>query len=393
MAQRYLFAKSNQNAINIIARITALVVVLGAFSLFVVLAGFAGLKTYSLQFINTIDPDIKVFPQTGKTLVLDSLTQSKISKINGLEAYSKVVEDRAFFTYQNKNHVGTLKGVDAQFSTLHNTDSLLGYGQWFRPDEPEAVVGYGVATALSLPLLDYENPLKIMAPKPGKGTINNPDDAFVERNFMSVGLFTVSEEIDKKYVFCDIEIARNLLSLKENEVSYIEIKITPTADEAVVRAALQEVIETPVSIKNRLELNASLYKMLNTENLATYLIFTLIIIVALFNVAGTTIMTLLDKKNNLKTLYSFGAGLKDIRQIFFLQGSLLSMGGAVAGIAIATVLIYLQQKFALVMITPTLPYPVEMEWQNYLIVFLTISVLGCLASLLAASRINAKLLL
>lgn len=393
MAKRYLFAKSNQNAINIIARITALVVVLGAFSLFVVLSGFAGLKTYSLQFVNTIDPDMKVFPQTGKTLVMDSLTKNKLSSIDGLQAFSAVVEDRAFFTYQNKNHVGSLKGVDAQFSVLHNTDSLLGYGQWFQLGEPEAVVGYGVATALSLPLLDYENPLKIMAPKPGKGSIDRPDEAFVERNFMSVGLFTVSEEIDKKYVFCDIETARNLLSLNENEVSYIEIKLTTTADETVVRTGLQEVFKTPVNIKNRLELNASLYKMLNTENLATYLIFTLIIVVALFNVAGTTIMTILDKKNNLKTLYSFGAGLKDIRRIFFLQGSLLSMGGAVVGIAIATLLIYLQQKFALVMITPTLPYPVEMEWQNYLIVFLTISVLGCLASLLAATRINAKLLL
>lgn len=393
MARRYLFAKSNQNAINIIARITTLVVVLGAFSLFVVLAGFAGLKAYSLQFINTIDPDMKVFPKTGKTFVLDSLTQNKLSGIEGLQAYSKVVEDRAFFAYQNKNHVGSVKGVDANFSYLHNTDSLLGYGQWFKPNEPEAVVGYGVATALSLPLLDYENPLKIMAPKPGKGSINRPDEAFVERNFMSVGLFTVSEEIDKKYIFCDIIIARNLLSLKENEVSYIEIKLNPNTNEAKIRMALLDAFKIPVIIKNRLELNASLYKMLNTENLATYLIFTLIIVVALFNVAGTTIMTILDKKNNLKTLYSLGASLKDIRRIFFFQGSLLSAGGAIIGIALATLLIVIQQNWALVMITPTLPYPVKLEWENYLLVFLTISLLGSLASLLAASRINPKLIL
>lgn len=393
IAKRYLFAKSNQNAINIIAAITGLVIVVGAFALFVVLAGFAGLKAYSLQFVNTIDPDMKIFPQTGKTLVVDSLSLQKIQQIDGVVAYSRVVEDRAFFSYNDKNHVGVVKGVDRFFAEIHPTDSLLGYGQWFREDDAEAVVGYGVATALSLPLFDYENPLKMMAPKPGKGNINRPDEAFVEINLLPVGLFTVSEEIDKKYVFCDIRLANELLSLPDDRVSYLEIQLAPNADEQAVRIALEDVLKTPVTIKNRLELNASLYKMLNTENLATYLIFTLIIVVALFNVAGTIIMTIIDKKNNLKTLYSLGAGLSDIRKIFFVQGSLLSAGGSLAGILLAWMLVTAQQKWAWVMITPTLPYPVKTEWQNTVLVFATITVLGLLASLLAASRINKKLLL
>lgn len=393
IAKRYLFAKSNQNAINIIAAITGLVIVVGAFALFVVLAGFAGLKAYSLQFVNTIDPDMKVFPQTGKTLVVDSLSLQKIQQIDGVVAYSRVVEDRAFFSYNDKNHVGVVKGVDRFFAEIHPTDSLLGYGQWFREYDAEAVVGYGVATALSLPLFDYENPLKMMAPKPGKGNINRPDEAFVEIHLLPVGLFTVSEEIDKKYVFCDIRLANELLSLPDNRVSYLEIQLAPNADEQAVRIALEDVFKTPVTIKNRLELNASLYKMLNTENLATYLIFTLIIVVALFNVAGTIIMTIIDKKNNLKTLYSLGAGLSDIRKIFFVQGSLLSAGGSLVGILLAWMLVAAQQKWAWVMITPTLPYPVKTEWQNTLLVFATITVLGLLASLLAASRINKKLLL
>ena len=203
----------------------------------------------------------------------------------------------------------------------------------------------------------------------------------------------MSEEIDKKYVFCDIRLANELLSLPDNRVSYLEIQLAPNADEQAVRIALEDVFKTPVTIKNRLELNASLYKMLNTENLATYLIFTLIIVVALFNVAGTIIMTIIDKKNNLKTLYSLGAGLSDIRKIFFVQGSLLSAGGSLVGILLAWMLVAAQQKWAWVMITPTLPYPVKTEWQNTLLVFATITVLGLLASLLAASRINKKLML
>ena len=72
--------------------------------------------------------------------------------------------------------------------------------------------------------------------------------------------------------------------------------------------------------------------MLNTENLAVYLIFTLVIVIALFNLIGALIMMILDKKGNLKTLLNLGTDIKDLRKIFLLQGTLLSVFGGIIGL-------------------------------------------------------------
>jgi len=392
IAKRYLFSKSSQNAINIITFITGLVVVIGAFSLFVVLAGFAGLKDFSVSFTNSFDPDLKAFPTEGKLIQFGPETEKKLKYIGGIASYSKIVEERAFFTYKEKSHVAYIRGVDANYGAVHQIDSMLTYGSWFAESTAQVVVGYGTANVLSLPLFDYDNPLKILVPRPGKGVVNSPKDAFIEQDVFPTGLYNINEELDKKYVFCDLSVAQSLLNLKPYQVTNIAFKLKPNAGEQQVVKELEDAFGHKITIKNRMQLNDALYKMLNTENLATYLIFTLIIIVAIFNVAGATIMMILDKKANLKTLYSMGATVREIRRIFFLHGTLLSVFGALLGIALATLLVFLQQQFSWVMITASLPYPVQFELQNFGIVFLTITVLGMIAAKIASRRISDKLL-
>jgi len=155
---------------------------------------------------------------------------------------------------------------------------------------------------------------------------------------------------------------------------------------------LQTILQTKITVKNRAQLNESLYKMLNTENLAVYLIFTLVIIIALFNLIGALIMMILDKKANLKTLLNLGTEIKDLRKIFLLQGTLLSVFGGLIGLILGIAIVLLQQHFELVMITPTLAYPVQFTIENVLIVFGTIVSLGFIASLIASSRVSKKLL-
>jgi lipoprotein-releasing system permease protein len=146
-----------------------------------------------------------------------------------------------------------------------------------------------------------------------------------------------------------------------------------------------------VEIKNRSQLNSALYKMLNTENIVVYLIFTLVIIIALFNVIGAIIMMILDKKESLQTLFNLGSTTDDIKRIFFLQGSLMTIVGGMIGLFIGFVVVLLQQQFDLVMITPSLPYPVTIKLINFIIVLLTIGGLGIVASKIASSRIKKTL--
>jgi lipoprotein-releasing system permease protein len=175
-------------------------------------------------------------------------------------------------------------------------------------------------------------------------------------------------------------------------VSGLEIKIQNGANEKAIIEQLQTIFNNAITVKNRAQLNESLYKMLNTENIAVYLIFTLVIIIALFNLIGALIMMVLDKKSNLKTLFNLGSEIKDLKKIFLLQGTLLSIIGGVIGLGLGIIVVIIQQQYKLIMITESLAYPVVFTFQNVLIVFGTIVLLGFIASLIASSRVTKKLL-
>lgn len=392
IAKRYLRSASKNNAINIINRIASLGIIVGAAALFVVLSVFSGLVDFSLSFSNTIDPDLKGTPITGKSFTISPEQQQQIKKINGIASFSNVVEERVLFVFNGKELVTYLKGTDSLFTNVSTIKKSIVTGQWLTPNTIQAVIGYEISHKLSIGLSDFNNQLEVYVPKPGKGMIENPDDAFSKSVLVPVGIYAISEELDSKYVFTDLGLARELLGFGPNQVSALEIKLASGADEAKAIKDLQSVFANKVNFKNRAQLNDSLYKMLNTENIAVYLIFTLVIIIALFNLIGALIMMILDKKGNLKTLYNLGAEVKDLRRIFLLQGTLLTVLGGIFGLILGIVIVLIQQHYELIMITESLAYPVVFSVKNILIVLATIILLGFIASLIASSRVSKKLL-
>ncbi|HET8753539.1 MAG TPA: FtsX-like permease family protein [Salinimicrobium sp.] len=386
IARRYLFSKSSSNAINIITIIAAIGVFAGAFSLFIVLSGFSGLKDFSLSFSNKFDPDLKVLPETGKNFVFSAEENEKIEKIAGIQSFSKVVEERIFLDFKSKNKNAFIKGVDENYLRVNDLDSAIVFGAWFAEGESQVVIGNNISRDLSLAPFDYTELLKILVPKPGSGQPTNPTDAFNTENVLVSGIYIINEELDDKFVFSSLDFAQELLSLKPNQITGLEIKLTPDADGEVVKENILKALDDDVKIRNRAQLNEALYKMLNTENLVVYLIFTLVLIIALFNVVGSIIMVILDKRENIKTLYSLGATPNQIKNIFFAQGAFMTFLGGTLGLFCSILLVYLQQQYHWVMITPSLPYPVVISWENILVVIVTISALGILASFIAANR-------
>ncbi|CAH0337199.1 Lipoprotein-releasing system transmembrane protein LolE [Flavobacterium sp. CECT 9288] len=392
IAKRYLKSNSKNNAINIINRIASLGIIVGAMALFVVLSVFSGLKVFSLSFANDIDPDLKIGSTLGKSFFVLPSQEKQIKKIDGIVSYSKIIEERVLFTFDGKQEVATLKGVDHNFNKVNALDKKLFNGQWLSPDTYQVVVGYGIAQKFSMGLLDFNNQLEVLVPKPGKGAIENPEQAFNKTDVIPVGIYNINDDLDSKYVFADLGLAQELLEYKPNQVSGIEFKVSKTADEKAITSQLNSIFSHKITVKNRAQLNEALYKMLNTENIAVYLIFTLVIVVALFNLIGALIMMILDKKGNLKTLYNLGTEIKDLRKIFLLQGTLLSVFGGITGLTIGIIIVLLQEYFQLIMITPTLAYPVVFSLENVLIVMGTIVSLGFIASLIASSRVSKRLL-
>lgn len=364
-------------------------------ALFIVLSGFSGLKDFSLQFTNVFDSDMLVAPGNGKTITFSEATEDKLKQLDGIEAYSKVIEERVFIQFEGKNHIANIKGVDANYGNVTVIDSIIYVGRWFEEGQQEAVIGFNIAHKLSLGTMDFSSLPEVFVPKPGTGQILSTDlaNAFTKRDFIVPGIYDVNEDVNGKYIFTDLEFARDLLQLDSTNVTSIAIKLKPEVSERNVRNNLAEIFASEgVVIKNRIQQNDALYKMLNTEQVAVYLIFTLVLIIALFNVIGSIIMMILDKRKNIKTLYNMGATIKEIRHIFFLQGALMTVLGGILGISLGVIVVWLQLQFQFVYITASLPYPVKLTFMNVVVVFITLTVLGLIASKIASSRVRERLL-
>ena len=380
---------------NIINFITFLVIVIGSAALFIVLSGFAGLKTFSLSFTNSFDPELKAIPATGKFFTLSPEQETKLSAIKGIAYYSKEIEEKVYLEHRGKNHIAYLKGIDSNYTKVTGVDSTIYFGDW-TINEQQVVSGIGILNILGVTVNQFRSPMQIYAFKPGEGSISpqsiSSTSALYNQLPMVIGgVYAVEADLDNKYVFAHLPLAQALLEKEKNQYSGINFKLSDSATEAEVREDILTSLNNSVILKNRQELNGTLYKMLNTENVATYLVFTLVLIIALFNVVGAIIMMILDKQQNSKTLYSLGTTIKELRRIYFVQGVLVTAIGGTIGVLIGSLLIWSQLTFAWLKITQTLAYPVEFQVVNIGIVLGTILVLGIIASKIASSRINKKL--
>lgn len=390
IAKRYLFTKTSNNAINIITIIASFGVIVGSLALFIILSGFSGLRTFSYGLLDSASPDIKISATKGKSFLITASISQILHQNSGIKSIAKVIEERVFLEYEKKNEIAFIKGVSSNYPEITRIDSTLSTGIWIDTNYVNtAVIGRKIALKLSLGVRNFTEPLRILVPKPGTGFINS-QNAFYKTEVQIIGLYTGTEEFESKYVFVDIDQAADLLNFIKNQITSFEIKLKENSNVDDVAAQLQTALGTDFKVETKEQLNEVFYKVINTENFVSYLIFTLIIIIALFNVIGSIIMMIIDKKDNLKTLFSLGATVSEIKKIFVLQGFLLTLFGMIFGLVLGVILVFLQQKYGWFMITENLAYPVEFQFSNLLIVIFTITILGFIAAKIASSRITKE---
>lgn len=390
IAKRYLFSKTSNNTINIITIIASFGVVVGALALFIILSGFSGLRTFSYAMLDASDPDIKITATQGKSFLVIDAFSKVLDADASIAINSKVIEERVFLKYNNKEVIAFIKGVDRNFNQITQIDSVLDMGTWLDDRYLNtAVIGNGISYKLSLGVLNFGKPLEIYVPKPGVRfmTANN---AFSKVNVQIVGTYSGTEDFANKYVFVNSLMARELLDFESNRITAMELKLVKDADADAVARRLQKQLGTAYQVKTKAQLNELYYKVINTENFVSYLIFTLIVIIALFNVIGAIIMMIIEKKSNLKTLFNLGVTIKEIKRIFVLQGFLLTFFGMLIGLSMGVILVFLQQAFGWFKIVGEMPYPIEFRFSNLFIVIFTITILGFLASKIAGSRISKE---
>jgi lipoprotein-releasing system permease protein len=324
--------------------------------------------------------------------VLADSVIAQIENIDGVRGSAPSFSQEVILRFKQQNKLVTLLGVDNRFDKLFTVSDQIPVGRMVSDTGEEVLLGYGTAIELGAGLYDYDGFVECLLPK--QGAINPLDpNPFVSQWATNVGLFQISEEIDYGYAFAPIRFVRNLTNASANRYTEINIGLFKGAKNDVVIDNIESVLGSGFEVVKKEALNPALYRMLQTERIAIYLILSLVLIIALFNVVGAVVMMVLDKREQLQTLHGIGSPLGEIRNIFFYQGMLLSgIGGAFGLLAgIGVVLIQSVGEYILVPGTQ-LPYPVTFSFENLLALLFFWVGLSVLTAWVASAVVRPQLL-
>lgn len=385
IARRYLIAKKSHNVINIISAISVFGVATGTMALIIVLSVFNGFESLIKSLFSSVDPDLKITLVEGKVFVPAEEMLQKLSSHPGIVMYSEVLEENALFTYGDRQHIGTMKGVDEKYELMTGLDTMLydGKFQLSAGGNSSAVVGQGVAATLAIGL-HFVNPINIYIPKRTGRLSLNPEQAFNREYVFPAGIVAVEPEFDQRFVIVPIELSRNLLEY-DNEVTGLEIKTGLGQNVNSIKKELQAFFGPEFRIQDRFEQQEWLYKVMKSEKWAIFLILSFILLIASFNIIGSLTMLIIEKKKDVVILRSLGANNQLIRKIFLIEGWMISFSGALIGMILGAAICYMQYTFGLVKLSGggvfiIDAYPVEMQAGDFLWVFATVLFIGFLAA-------------
>jgi len=401
IARRYLFSKKSTHAINIISAISVIGVAVATMALVVVLSGFNGFSDLVASFFTTFDPQMKVVPATGKTVPADDPVLLKVKALPEVEVATESVEDMALAIYRERQAMVMVKGVEDNFDSLTNIQSILyGDGDYklHAANLQYGIVGIQLAQNLGTGA-KWQDYLHIYAPqREGQLDMMNPEGAFVEDSLVSPGLvFQVKQsKYDKDYIITSIAFARNLFN-RQGELSSLELRMKANVDIASAKKKIQEIVGEKYRVLDRYEQQADTFKIMQIEKFFAYVFLTFILLVACFNIIGSLSMLIIDKRDDVVTLRNLGASSKQITQIFLFEGRMISLAGAIIGILIGLLLCWLQQQFGLVRLGDSSgsfvvdAYPISVHPWDIVLIFVTVIVVGWLAVWYPVRNISRRL--
>ena len=398
IAKRYLISKKKQNIINIISAISVAGIIVGTMALIIVLSVFNGFNGLIATFYSNFDPDLKITPVKGKMFNPDEHNFEPLKHYPGIIHYSEILEEVALLKYGNQIYPATVKGVPANYVKYTNIDTLIVNGSYTlkRDGINYAVLGQGVAYNLGV-RLSLTDHIMIYVPRKGKQVSLNSARAIRHNYIFPAGIFAVLEDIDAKYIIVSYDYAAELFE-SNGLVSSIELGISSTADAGELQKEVQEIVGKDFIVENKYQQHKLIYKTMESEKWAAYLILVFILIIASFNILGSLSMVIIDKKEDILILRSMGATTQIIRRIFLFEGWLISVAGAFIGSILGVLVCWAQIKFEII----TLPgngsfvisaYPVDIAFTDILLVFTVVLLIGFVVSWYPVKFISRKYLL
>lgn len=384
IATRYLFSKKSRNVINIISGVSVTGIAVGTMALVVVMSAFNGLEALVESLYSSFDPEIKITAKAGKTFHLDDFSEHEVKQIEGVKYYCKAIEEAVYLEYRKRDCIAKIKGVDEEFVKMTHIDSAVVEGKMMlkRNGFDYGVMGYGISYLLSVFVEDAVDPIMVYAAKRSSAfSATDPQSAFTKKPIIPAGVFSINQDFDATYMLVPFDFAEELLGYS-NEVNSIEIGISDHTKLDLIKAQIKNVIGEKYDVKTRYELNELIFKTNKTEKWITYMILTFILIIATFNVIGSLVMLILDKKRDISILKSMGASEAAIRRIFLLEGMMITTLGGAIGLLVGFLLVIGQQLFGFVSLEAIIVeyYPVKLVFTDFILVMITVLIIGFVAS-------------
>ena len=360
----------------------------GAMALVVILSVTNGLEKLIITQFNAFHPDIEITPAVGKTFKLSHFPFNELNSAPGVLYAGSILEESGMVRYRERQHLVRLRGVDSLYHKITGVDTLIveGVYELEQNDRSLLVLGNGVASIINASIHDLLNPIELFIPARGRTAGLTPAQAFRTSSNHASGIFAVQAEVDAEYVLLPIRLMRRLLEY-DDEVSSIVIDVDKGYRISTVQRHIAELTGPGFVVRNRMQQQEFLYKVMRSEKWAIFFILSFILMIAAFNIVGSLTMLLLEKRKDISVLRSMGASRKLIERIFLLEGVFISMGGALGGILLGGLVSWLQMKYGIIGIQAEGSfiidaYPVVVKTFDLILVAFTVFCIGLLASLL-----------
>lgn len=390
IAKRYFFSKKKKSFINFISIISMLGIGIGTMSLVIVLSVFNGLEDLNRKIFKSFDADIKISPKSGKSFLLDKTKIAQLKAINDVLYITEVIQDNALVKYQNSQMVVTLKGVDETFQAYSPLKKSLVEGNFVltKDSVDYAFIGGNVYAALNISLQNIIEPIEIWYPRNRKSISLNPEDD-INREILNISGVYSLEQLHDDFVYVPLQVAKQLTEYGEKR-SAIEVQTKPNADIAQIQTTIKSILDENFLVQNQDEQNASLFRAIKIEKLFIFIALMFIIGIASFNIFFSLTMLVIDKQQDLNTLFAMGADEGLVKRIFYSEGALVSFIGAIVGLVFGGLICFIQERYGIIKIGIESSfidaYPVKMQLNDFVWTAISIIFITLMASYLPAKR-------
>ncbi|MBR4593943.1 MAG: FtsX-like permease family protein [Bacteroidaceae bacterium] len=385
IARRYLFAKKSHNVINVISAISVAGIMLASFALICTLSVFNGFHELVESLFKDIDPELKIVSSNKKFFDTNNEKINSVLEFPYIETTSFTLEEQALISYKSRQQIVMIKGVQESYHDLVNIENLLkGNGIYMLEDQicHYGIMGIGLTGKLDCGISPSDR-LKLYVPKKeGRVNITNPATSFNQADIYSPGVvFRVEQEkYDDNYVLISLDLARSLTG-RQNEASALEIRLKDGTSVNKAKREISAALGGEFHVQNRVEQQQDVFKVVKLEKFISYLFLSFILLIACFNIIGSLIMLIVEKQQDAQLLKSMGASQRTIERIFITNGVLISLIGAVSGLAIGIIATLLQQKYGFIKLGTegsflVDAYPVKIYFQDIVIVLVTVLVVS-----------------